>query len=53
MLDGAYRPALAQLISELSKETQFIVTTHGHDIINYGDQFYGVKNINQVIKIVL
>ncbi|XP_021919890.1 structural maintenance of chromosomes protein 3-like isoform X3 [Zootermopsis nevadensis] len=47
MLDGAYRPALAQLISELSKETQFIVTTHGHDIINYGDQFYGVKNINQ------
>jgi chromosome segregation ATPase len=51
MLDSAYRPALAQLISELSKETQFFVTTHGHDILDYGDQFYGVKNINQVIEV--
>jgi len=51
MLDSVYRPALAQLIHELSKEIQFIVTTHGHDILNYGDRFYGVNNINQVIKI--
>jgi chromosome segregation ATPase len=49
MLDSVYRPALAQLISELSRETQFIVTSHGHDILDYGHQFFGVRNINQVI----
>jgi Chromosome segregation ATPases len=51
MLDSAYRPSLARLISELSKETQFIVTSHCRDILDYGDQFYGVKNINQVSKV--
>jgi len=51
MLDSVYRPSLARLISELSKETQFIVTSHGRDILDYGDQFYGVKNINQVTKV--
>jgi hypothetical protein len=50
MLDYAYRPALAQLINELSRETQFIVTSHCHDILDYGDQFYGVKNRDQVIR---
>lgn len=51
MLDSVYRPSLAQLISELSKETQFIVTSHDRDTLDYGDQFYGVKNVNQVIKL--
>jgi len=51
MLDSVYRPSLARLISELSKETQFIVTSHGRDVLDYGDQFYGVRNINQVIKV--
>jgi chromosome segregation ATPase len=49
MLDSVYRPALAQLINELSRETQFIVTSHGHDILDYGNEFFGVRNINQVI----
>lgn len=51
MLDSVYRPSLARLISDLSKETQFIVTSHCRDILDYGDQFYGVKNINQVTKV--
>ncbi|PNF41125.1 hypothetical protein B7P43_G04530 [Cryptotermes secundus] len=48
MLDSVYRPSLAQLINELSRETQFIVTSHGHDILGYGDQVFGVRNINQI-----
>jgi structural maintenance of chromosome 3 (chondroitin sulfate proteoglycan 6) len=50
MLDSVYRPALAQLINELSRETQFIVTSHGPDVLDYADQFYGVRIINQVIQ---
>jgi chromosome segregation ATPase len=46
-----YKPSLARLISELSRETQFIVTSHGRDILDYGDHFYGVMNINQVTKV--
>ena len=48
MLDSNYRSKLAKLIGELSSEAQFIMTSHGEEMLHYGNTFYGVTYTNKV-----
>ncbi|XP_058794307.1 structural maintenance of chromosomes protein 3-like [Phymastichus coffea] len=49
-LDTDHRRAVAQMIHELSFEAQFIIITHRPELLEYANQFYGVKFQNNKIS---
>jgi structural maintenance of chromosome 3 (chondroitin sulfate proteoglycan 6) len=51
-LDSAYRTSVAQLITrQAEKGTQFITTTFKTELVEHGDQWYGIRHQNKVSTI--
>ncbi|EPZ33766.1 RecF/RecN/SMC domain-containing protein, partial [Rozella allomycis CSF55] len=50
-LDAVYRSSAANLINELSKNAQFIITTFRPEFLNISKKFYGVTFNNKISQI--
>ncbi|VDP23805.1 unnamed protein product [Soboliphyme baturini] len=50
-LDSQHRKAVADMISKLSKNAQFITTTFRKELLVKADKFYGVRFRNKVSRI--
>ncbi|XP_069675477.1 structural maintenance of chromosomes protein 3-like [Periplaneta americana] len=51
MLDDIYKPNLAQLMSDFSESTQFIVTTHDENIVRHANKVFGIVMDDQASRI--
>ncbi|KAJ2678870.1 Structural maintenance of chromosomes protein 3 [Coemansia spiralis] len=50
-LDAVYRTAVADMIHELSRDSQFVTTTFRPEMLVHADKFYGVTFENKVSRI--
>jgi len=50
-LDAVYRTSVAEMISRMSSETQFITTTFRNEMLTSADKFYGVSFENKTSEI--
>ncbi|KAJ2782010.1 Structural maintenance of chromosomes protein 3 [Coemansia javaensis] len=50
-LDAVYRTAVADMIHELSRNSQFVTTTFRPEMLAHADKFYGVTFENKVSRI--
>ncbi|KAJ2590497.1 Structural maintenance of chromosomes protein 3, partial [Coemansia sp. RSA 1722] len=50
-LDAVYRTAVADMIHELSRDSQFVTTTFRPEMLVHADKFYGVTFENKVSRV--